>query len=119
MDMVFVDELVIKRCMSEKLEHRFSIWILEQSPTRARRSAALYCLDQDGLVERFEQVVCSPEVANSLSVAGLVVAGNANDRHPDAHGKHRLKHIEPRRSRHLKGQQHAVRTVRLDRSSKI
>src|SRR5881275_21604 len=103
------------RCMSEKLEHRFSIWILEQSPTRGRRSAALYCLDQDGLVERFEQVVCGPEVANSLSVAGLVVAGNDNDRHSDAHGKHRLKHFEPRCSGHVKVQQHAVRTIRLDR----
>src|SRR5204863_7344230 len=97
MDMVFVDELVIKRCMSEKLEHRFSIWLLEQSPTRGRRSAALYCLDQDRLVERLEQVVCGPEVANSLSVAVLVRAGNDNNGHYDAHGDDRRKHSQPRR----------------------
>src|SRR5256885_14654554 len=101
--------------MSEKLEHRFSIWTLEQSRTRPVATAALNCLDEQGLVERFEQVVCGPEVANSFSVAGLVVAGNDNDRHSDAHGKHRLKHIEPRWSGHVKVQQHAVRTIRLDR----
>src|SRR5205809_7763727 len=100
--------------MSEKLEHRFSIWILEQSRTRPVPSAALYCLDQDGLVEWFEQVVCGPEVANSFSVAGLVVAGNDNDRHSDAPGKHRLKQIEPRRSWHVKDQQHAVRRIGRD-----
>src|SRR5947207_15823137 len=107
MDMVFVDELVIKRCMSEKLEHRFSIWILEQSPTRRRPSAALYCLDQDGLVERFEQVVCGSEVANAIIDDALVVAGNDNSRASDAHGKDRLKHIERRSSGHAKVRQHA------------
>src|SRR5947208_4383680 len=105
----------MKRYMSEKLEHRFRSGHWTKALREALPSAALYCLNQDGLVERFEQVVCGPEIANSLSVAGLVVAGNDNDRHSDAHGKHRLKHIEPRRSGHVKVQQHAVRTIRLDR----
>src|SRR5207249_5929379 len=76
-------------------------------------------LYQDGFVERFEQIVCGPEVANSLSVAGLVVAGNDNDRHSGAHRKHRLKHIEPRCSGHVKIEQHAVWPLRLDSSQKI
>src|SRR5438270_10725168 len=106
---------MMKRYMSEKLEHRFRSRHWTKPLREAVPSTALYCLDQDGLVERFEQVVCGPEVANSLSVAGLVVAGNDNDRHSGAHGKHRLKHIEPRCSGHVKVQQHAVRTIRLDR----
>src|SRR6266487_2505530 len=82
-------------------------------------SAALYCLDQDGLVERFEQVVCGPEVANSLSVAGFVVAGDDNDRDCDVHGRHRLQHIESRCLGHVKIEQHAVWPLRLDSSQKI
>ena len=90
--------------------------IRRQSPFRA---CALDRCDQDRFIERLEQVVYGSEAAYTLGIAGLVVAGNDNDRHSEAHGKHRLKHIEPRFSGHVKVQQHAVWTINPDCFQKI
>jgi hypothetical protein len=76
-------------------------------------------VDQDRLVERFEQVVCGAETADTLGIAGLVVAGDNNDRHWVVHGRYRRKHIKPRYSGHVKVQQHAVWTIRAGGFQKV
>ncbi len=90
--------------------------IRRQRPIRA---CALDRGDQDRFIERLEQVIHGPQVPHALGIARLIVAGNDNDRHSEAHGRHRLKHIEPRFSGHVKVQQHAVWTINPNCSQKI